>query len=99
MNEMGVTIQMPLRVYDGFVDQCNQDSREYAILKNGLVFRGPKEGLIKIECTLEDANKLLAHAIKLYPAAVADISRGITSAHCLRGSSTALCERLDRLVN
>jgi hypothetical protein len=80
---MNVTIQMPLGVYDGFVDQCNQDSREYAILKNGVIFRQPKagrfEGLIRIDCTIEDANRLFALAVKIYPAAVADLSRGITS--------------------
>jgi hypothetical protein len=33
---------MLLPVYDGFVDKCDQSSREYAVLKNGLIIRRPK---------------------------------------------------------
>jgi hypothetical protein len=78
-----VTIEMLLPGYDRFVEQCEPNSREYDILKNGLIFRRPKgdhfERFIKIECTLEDANKLLLLATKTHPEAIVDIARGITT--------------------
>jgi hypothetical protein len=79
-----VTIEMPLQAYDGFIEQCEATSREFAVLKNGLIFRLKKEDhferLIKVECTLEDAEKLLLLAIETRPDIVADIARGITTA-------------------
>jgi hypothetical protein len=36
---MLVSIEMPLQVYDGLVDKCDQSSREHTILKNGVVVR------------------------------------------------------------
>jgi predicted PurR-regulated permease PerM len=78
------TAEMPLQAYDGFIEQCEENSREFAVLKNGLIFRRKKEDhferLIKIECTLEDAEKLLLLATKTRPDIVADIARGITAA-------------------
>jgi hypothetical protein len=78
-----VNVVMPLLVYDGFVEKCDQGSREYATLKNGLIHRRANgdhyERVIEIGCDLEDANKLLSLAIKIYPVAVANISRGITT--------------------
>jgi hypothetical protein len=79
-----VTIEMLLPAYDGFVEKCEEASREYAVLKNGLIFRRKKDGhferFVKIECTLEDAEKLLLLAIKTRPDIVAEIARGITTA-------------------
>jgi hypothetical protein len=79
-----VTIEMLLPGYDSFVEKCEETSREYALLKNGLIFRRKKddhfERFVKIDCTLEDAEKLLLLAIKTYPDIVADIARGITTA-------------------
>jgi hypothetical protein len=37
-----VSIDIPLPVYDSFIEQCEELSREYEILKNGLIFRQPK---------------------------------------------------------
>jgi hypothetical protein len=79
-----VTIEIPLPAYDGFIAQCEETSREYAILKNGLIFRRKKEGhfdrFVKIACTHEDAEKLLILAVKTCPEVVGDIARGITTA-------------------
>jgi hypothetical protein len=78
-----VNIVMPLPTYDGFVDRCGQASREYALLKNGLIQRRKKgdhyERVIEIRCDPVDADNLLSLAIKIYPSAVADISRGIAT--------------------
>ena len=79
-----VTIEMLLPAYDGFVEKCEEGSRENAVLKNGLILRRKKDGhferFVKIECTVEDAEKLLLLAIKTRPDIVAEIARGITTA-------------------
>lgn len=79
-----VTIEMLLPAYDRFVEKCEETSREYAVLKNGLIFRRKKDGhferFVKIACTLEDAEKLLLLGIKTCPDIVADIAKGITTA-------------------
>ena len=41
---MNVRIAMSLELYDRFWKQCAATSREYAILKNGLIVRHPEEG-------------------------------------------------------
>ena len=76
---------MLLVVYDGFVDKCDQSSREYAILKNGLIIRRPKENhferIMEIRCDMEEADKLLLLASKVvYPEAVEDIAKAIAAA-------------------
>jgi hypothetical protein len=77
-----VSIEIPLPAYDSFVQQCEDSSHEYAILKNGLIFRRPKgnnfERFVKIDCALEDANKLLLLATKMCPDVIVAIARGIT---------------------
>jgi hypothetical protein len=76
-----VIIEMPLPVYDGFIDKCDQSSREYAILKNGVIIRRPKgdhfERIIEIECNMDDADKLFLLASKVYPEALEDIIKAI----------------------
>ena len=75
---------MLLVVYDGFVDKCDQSSHEYAILKNGLIFRRPKgdhfERILEINCDKDDFDKLLLSASKVYPEAVKYIARAIMAA-------------------
>jgi hypothetical protein len=77
-----VNIEMPLRVYDGFVDKCDQASREYAILKNALLIRREREQdrVAEICCTLEDADKLIVLAAEIHPDAVEYIKRAIVGA-------------------
>jgi hypothetical protein len=72
-----VNIEIPLGVFDGFVGKCDEASREYAILKNGLLVRRGKDRLVKIECRMEDADKLLVVASDVYPDAAEHIKRGI----------------------
>jgi hypothetical protein len=76
-----VNIEIPLRVYDGFVDKCDQASPEYAILKNGIIRRKDDqyERLVEICCNLEDADTLLILAAEVYPDAVEYIKRGIVA--------------------
>jgi hypothetical protein len=79
-----VIIEMPLPVYDGFVDKCDQSSREYAILKNGVIIRRPKgdhfERIIEIECNMDDADKLFLLAFRVYPEALEYIIKAIARA-------------------
>jgi hypothetical protein len=78
-----VIIEIPLPAYDRFVEQCEESSREYEVLKNGLILRQPKghdfERFVKIDCTLEDAKKLLLLANKICPEVVVAIAKGITN--------------------
>jgi hypothetical protein len=78
-----VSIEIPLATYDTFIEECEESSREYEVLKNGLIFRRTKgkdiERFVKIDCTLEDANELLLLATKVCPDAVVVIARGITT--------------------
>ena len=74
-----VIIEMLLPVYDGFVDKCDQSSREYAVLKNGIIIRRPKgdhfERIVEIKCDMDDADKLFLLASKVYPEDIIKLSR------------------------
>jgi hypothetical protein len=77
---MQVTIVMSPLVYDGFVDKCDQASREYAILRNGLIVQGNRsERIVEIRCAMDEAHKLLFLASRIYPEAVEDIKRAIAA--------------------
>jgi hypothetical protein len=78
-----VRIEIPLAIYDTFIEQCEESSPEYEVLKNGFIFRRTKgreiERFVKVSCTLEDANKLLLLATKVCRDAVVVIAKGITT--------------------
>jgi hypothetical protein len=71
-----------LPVYDGFVDKCDQASREYAILKNAILVSPEiqQDRIAEIYCSLEDADKLIVRASDIYPDAVEYIKRAIITA-------------------
>jgi len=79
-----VAILMPLPIFDGFVDKCDKDSREFAILETGVVIRISKEDhferIVEIRCDIVDANRLLFLATTVYPEAVDDIAKAIATA-------------------
>jgi hypothetical protein len=76
-----VSIEMPVHVYDGFVTKCDQSSREYTILKNGLVVRQENPGnTVVVLCEMIEAQKLLILASKTYPDAHEHILRAIAAA-------------------
>ena len=81
---MQATILMSLLVYDGFVDRCDKDSREFAILNNGIIIRRIKEDhferLLEIRCDITDADRLLYLATTAYPEAVDDVAKAIAAA-------------------
>jgi hypothetical protein len=78
---------LSLPIYDGFIDRCDEASREFAILKNGVIVRRPKEDhferLLAIRCDIVDADRLLFLATTIYPDAVQEISKTIAAARKL----------------
>lgn len=68
---MKVFISLPVPAHIGFLGRCRLNSREYAILRNGIVTSGvERPRVIEIFCTMEDAELLLDHATRYYPTAV-----------------------------
>jgi hypothetical protein len=78
-----VVIEMSLPHYDRFLFRCDPGSREYALLKNGVIVRRPKEDhferIVEIGCTLEEARALLDVAKQLYPPVIPDIEKAIAA--------------------
>jgi hypothetical protein len=76
-------IEMSLDHYERFLEKCDASSREYEILKNGLIVRQPKDGhyerIIEIPCEVREAQMLLAIARRLYPDAVSAIEKAIAN--------------------
>jgi hypothetical protein len=78
---MLVRIEIPLHVYEGLVDKCDQSSREHTILKNGAVVRHENPGnAVVVLCEMIEAQKLLILASKTYPEANEHIVRAIAAA-------------------
>ncbi len=81
---MHATILMSLLVYDCLIDRCNETSREFAILNNGVIIRRYKEDhferILEIRCDISDADRLLYLATTAYPEAVEEIAKAITAA-------------------
>jgi hypothetical protein len=76
-----VSIEMPVHVYNGFVNKCDQSSREHTILKNGVVVRRENPGnAVVVLCEMIEAQKLLILASKTYPDAKEHILRAIAAA-------------------
>jgi hypothetical protein len=74
-------IEMSLDQYDRFLEKCDASSREYEILKNGVIVNHRKdshyERIIEIACEVPEAQMLLAIARRLYPDAVSAIEKAI----------------------
>jgi hypothetical protein len=76
-----VVIEMSLPLYDRFVDRCNPASKEYALLKNGIIVRREKdnhyERILEMYCDVEEAKGLLNLARNMFPDAVSEIEKAI----------------------
>ena len=80
---MAILVTMPVDVYDGLLNKCSALSREYLILKNGVVRRdldGGAGDVVEILCELPRAKFLRDFATLVYPEAVPHIETGIKSA-------------------
>ena len=83
---MKTLIQMPSDRYDSFLARCPAASREYEILKNGLVIRRVKDGnrqyerVVEIFAEMRDAHLLLDMANKICPDAMPAITKAVSLA-------------------
>ena len=80
---MNVIIAMSLELYDIFLRQCDATSREYAILRNGLIVRHLEDDhpdrIIEISCDAKEAQNLLALAADVCPDAIPPIEKALLS--------------------
>jgi hypothetical protein len=78
---MKILIEMVPEHYDGLLEGCHGFHDAYSILKNGVVLHcqtsGKDQRSIAILCDEAQANRLLELATRIYPAAAADIARGV----------------------
>ena len=76
-----LTLTIPLRHYDAFMEKLDTSSRAHQILMNGRFHRQPKgdhfERDMKILCKMEEAEMLLDLAYRFYPDVAQDIGRDI----------------------
>ena len=47
-----VSIEITFHAYDGFIELCEESSREYEVLKNGVIFRRTKGNNIEQEVSV-----------------------------------------------
>ena len=86
---MKVAVTFPVGTYNVLLGRCLLTSREYAVLRNGVVSRDSDRshdtGRVRILCGPEDARLLFALAARAYPDAISQISKSIdrsnTTAH------------------
>ena len=81
---MKVLVKFPIEIHQGLLGRCSMLSREYLILKNGIVRRDQAESsgqpMVEILCEVERAKFLLDLATLVYPAAASHIERSISHA-------------------
>ena len=79
-----MVIEFAIDHYDRLLASCRPSSREYDILKNGLVVRRVKNGkyerVVEIFAEMREAKLLLAHANKICPAAAPAITKAMSLA-------------------
>ena len=80
---MKIIIEMFAERYESFVARCDIASREYAILKNGVIIRdhtSDEQRVIGVLCDEADAARLQLVATLVYPEAVLAITTAIERA-------------------
>jgi hypothetical protein len=81
---MKVLLSMPFEVYEGLLAKCSMLSREYLILKNGVVKRdqgdAAEKDVVEVMCDGQRAKFLLDFAILIFPTAVPYIEKSIEDA-------------------
>ena len=82
---MKVLIEISPEQYDLLVAECDIKSREYTILKNGVVARNIRDGvsrrIVEILCDEDEATELLKAARQFYPDAVPAIKQSLELTH------------------
>ena len=77
---MAILITMPVKIYDGLLSKCAMLSREYLILRNGVVrhdLDGGTSATVEILCEPPRARFLRDFASLVYPGAVPYIEQSI----------------------
>ena len=78
---MAILVSMPVEIYDGLLKKCSALSREYLILKNGVVRRDREDNTrppeVEILCEAPRAKFLRDFATLVYPDAVPYIEKSI----------------------
>ena len=84
---MKVLVTFPIDIYKGLLGRCSMLSREYLILKNGIVRRDQDQCAdqpsVEILCEVERAKFLLNLATLVYPAAAPHIEKSIDRAQAV----------------
>jgi hypothetical protein len=75
-----MVIEFAIDHYDRLLASCNPSSREYEILKNGLVVRRAKKRAVEIFAEMREAQLLLALAHKSCPDAAPAITKAMSLA-------------------
>jgi hypothetical protein len=77
---MTTAVTFPIPTYNALLGRCLRTSREYALLRNGIVsHRGTADrhrvGIVQLLCEPEDAQRIYDLAAHFYPLAVSQISK------------------------
>ena len=78
---MKTVVTVPVQSYNALLGRCLLASREYAILRNGVLSHGTGDASevasVRILCEPEDAQRIFSLAARVYPAAVSYIAESI----------------------
>ena len=78
---MKIAVTLPVETYNGLLGRCLLASREYAVLRNGVVSNetdaSRSAARVRILCEAEDAQMLFALAARAYPDAISQISKNV----------------------
>jgi DcmR-like sensory protein len=74
---MKTAVTLRVETYNDLLGRCLLTSREYAILRNGIVSHGNKRDAVRLLCEAEDAELVYSLAARFYPGAVSYISKSV----------------------
>ncbi|HEX5021769.1 MAG TPA: hypothetical protein VFX54_13965 [Candidatus Binatia bacterium] len=81
---MKILVSIPIEIYNGLLGRCSLLSREYLILKNGIIRRDDDKRsehlTVEILCEAQRAKFLLDFATLVFPAAAPHIEKSINLA-------------------
>jgi hypothetical protein len=84
---MKVLVTFPIHIYKGLLGRCSMLSREYLILKNGIVRHDqhdcPDQPSVEILCEVQRAKFLLNLATLVYPDAAPHIEKSLEQARAV----------------
>ena len=72
---MHINLVIPVEQYNPFLEKAELHTREYVLLRNGIIKR--KKKVVEVPCELEQAKQLLKLAKDLHPEVARSIEEGI----------------------